>query len=37
MTTPNVRQEAIEAIAKTQHSLQRVNFKETHIKDLFGE
>ncbi len=37
MTTPNIRQEAIESIATTKHSLQRVNFKETHIKDLFGE
>src|SRR6516225_6267803 len=37
MTTANVRQEAIESIATTRHKLDRVNFKETHIKDLFGE
>jgi glutamine synthetase len=32
----NVRQKAIESIATTRYHLQRVNFKETHIKDLFG-
>ncbi len=37
MTTTNTRQEAIRAIATARHHLQRVNFKETHMKDLFGE
>jgi glutamine synthetase len=36
MSSVNVRQRAIEAIATARHHLQRVNFKETHIKDLFG-
>jgi glutamine synthetase len=31
------RQEAVRAIAAANHQLQRVNFKETHIKDLFGQ
>src|SRR5438270_4636285 len=32
-----IRQQAIQAIATTKHRLNRVNFKETHLKDLFGE
>src|SRR6476661_2833234 len=32
----NVRQEAIKAIAATKHQLNRVDFKKTHLKDLFG-
>src|SRR6478672_5762429 len=32
-----VRQEAIRAIACAKHHLNRVDFKKTHIKDLFGE
>src|SRR5262249_53468485 len=31
-----VRQEAIRAIAGAKHQLNRVDFKKTHIKDLFG-
>jgi glutamine synthetase len=37
MSTTNLRHDAIRAIATTEHQLQRVNFKETHVKDLFGE
>ena len=37
MAAANIRQEAIQAIAAAKHQLNRVNFKETHIKDLFGE
>ena len=32
----NPRFEAIKAITGARHQLNRVNFKETHIKDLFG-
>ncbi|HEY7116078.1 MAG TPA: glutamine synthetase III [Tepidisphaeraceae bacterium] len=32
----NVRQEAIRQIATTKHHLNRVDFKKTHVKDLFG-
>src|SRR6478609_4968770 len=32
----NVRQEAIAAIACAKHQLNRVDFKKTHVKDLFG-
>ncbi|PWT90070.1 MAG: glutamine synthetase type III [Proteobacteria bacterium] len=32
----NVRHQAIAAIAGARHQLNRVNFKETHIKDLYG-
>src|SRR5205823_5772881 len=32
----NPRFEAIKAITAARHCLNRVNFKETHIKDLFG-
>src|SRR5688572_12900742 len=31
-----VRQEAIRAIACAKHQLNRVDFKKTHVKDLFG-
>src|SRR5437764_10572152 len=36
MSSANLRREAIKTIATTQHQLNRVNFKETHIKDLYG-
>ncbi|HYO09073.1 MAG TPA: glutamine synthetase III [Tepidisphaeraceae bacterium] len=32
----NVRQEAIKTIACAKHNLNRVDFKKTHVKDLFG-
>src|SRR6266700_19446 len=32
----NVRQEAIKQIACAKHQLNRVDFKKTHVKDLFG-
>src|SRR5436309_2645464 len=32
----NVRQQAIRAIAGAKHNLNRVDFKTTHVKDLFG-
>ena len=32
----NARQQAIQAIASAKHCLNRVNFRETHIKDLYG-
>src|SRR5271169_6722639 len=32
----NFRSEAIQAIAAAKHQLNRVNFKEVHLKDLFG-
>src|SRR5207245_8794291 len=32
----NVRQQAIQAIVTAKHCLNQVNFKETHIKDLYG-
>src|SRR5687768_15830908 len=31
-----VRQQAIRSIATAQHKLNRVDFKKTHVKDLFG-
>jgi glutamine synthetase len=37
MGSANVRQQAIQAIASARHRLNRVNFKETHLKDLFAE
>ena len=37
MSTANVRKDAIASICHAHHDLQRVNFKETHLKDLFGE
>ena len=33
----NPRHEALRAIAAAQHKLNNVNFKEVHVKDLFGE
>src|SRR5262245_14953970 len=36
MGSANVRYQAIQAIAAARHRLNRVNFKETHIKDLYG-
>jgi glutamine synthetase len=36
MTTTNLRHAALRAIAEAEHQLQRVNFKETHVKELFG-
>ena len=36
MGSATVRQEAIRAIAGAKHQLNRVNFKTTHIKDLYG-
>lgn len=36
MGSSSLRQDAIKAIAGAKHCLNRVNFKETHIKDLFG-
>jgi glutamine synthetase len=35
--TTNLRQTAVQAIATTKHRLQYVNFKDKHIKDLFGQ
>src|SRR5947209_6936080 len=32
----SIRSEAIKAIAAAKHQLNRVDFKKTHIKDLFG-
>ncbi|MDB5318841.1 MAG: glutamine synthetase type [Phycisphaerales bacterium] len=32
----NVRQDAINSIANAKHQLNRVDFKKTHVKDLFG-
>jgi glutamine synthetase len=37
MGSENVRSQAIQAIVATRYQLNRVNFKETHLKDLFGE
>jgi glutamine synthetase len=36
MSASKVRQLAIQAIVGAKHQLNRVNFKETHIKDLYG-
>src|SRR5260370_32927517 len=36
MTNVNARQRAVEAIAGTDHQLERVDFKKTHLKDLYG-
>jgi len=36
MGSATIRQEAIRAIAGAKHQLNRVNFKTTHIKDLYG-
>src|SRR5438045_1870831 len=37
MGSANHRQQAIQAIATAKHQLNRVSFKEKHLKDLFGE
>jgi glutamine synthetase len=37
MGSANLRHQAILAIATAKHRLNRVNFKETHLKDLYGE
>jgi glutamine synthetase len=37
MATTNSRAQAIQAIAGARHHLNRVNFKERHLKDYFGE
>ena len=37
MSHLNPRFAALQAVAASDHQLQRVNFKETHMKDLFGE
>src|SRR5581483_8112715 len=38
MSTPaTARRAALQAIATGQHKLNRVNFREVHVKDLFGE
>jgi glutamine synthetase len=37
MGPTNIRYQAIQAIATAKHQLNRVNFKATHLKDLFGE
>src|SRR6202045_3143128 len=36
MGSATVRQEVIRAIASAKHQLNRVNFKEVHIKELYG-
>ncbi len=36
MGSSNVRHDAIKAIATAKHQLNRVDFKTTHIKELFG-
>src|SRR6202166_5140375 len=36
MSTENARSRAVQTIAAAKHKLNRVNFKETPIKDLFG-
>ncbi len=36
MPASNARQEAIRAIAATQHVLNRIDFKNSHVRDLFG-
>ena len=35
MSSATNRQEAIQSIASATYQLNRINFKETHIKDLF--
>src|SRR5687768_15439761 len=37
MSCANGRNSLIQAIAGAQHRLNRVNFREVHVKDLFGE
>src|SRR5258705_4509978 len=36
MGSSNMRQDAIKSIATAKHQLNRVDFKTTHIKELFG-
>jgi glutamine synthetase len=36
MSTANVRQQAVQTIATTHHKLNRIDFKKTPIKELFG-
>jgi glutamine synthetase len=36
MALSNVRQEAVRAIASANHKLNRVDFKTTHVKDLYA-
>jgi glutamine synthetase len=36
MGASNLRQAAVQAIATAKHKLDRVDFKKTHVKDLFG-
>jgi glutamine synthetase len=36
MASTNPRRAAIEAIATTRHDLSRIDFRTTHVKDLFG-
>ncbi len=36
MSTANGRQQAVQIIATTQHKLNRIDFRQTHIKELFG-
>src|SRR5262245_33532443 len=36
MTSANARQQAVQLIATTKHKLNRIDFKQTHIKELFG-
>jgi glutamine synthetase len=36
MGSENLRQEALKAIVSAHHRLNRIDFKKTHIKDLFG-
>src|SRR5262245_61919446 len=37
MGAASIRQQAVRAITTAKHQLNRVNFKQTHLKDLFGE
>lgn len=37
MVPSTIRSQAIQSIAAAKHRLNRVNFKETHLKDLFGK
>jgi glutamine synthetase len=37
MSCANVRQGILEAITRASHDLHRVNFREVHVKDIFGE
>src|SRR5947209_14580731 len=36
MSSANVRQKIVRAIANADHQLHRVNFRKVHVKDLFG-